>query len=204
MKKIFKGIAVLAATAAVGTGLAFATGCGGSDGEYIGHYAYANEYNAVYGMVVKVTVKNNIIQKVEDVTHTYGEGKAYSVTYVPFKMNGWAPERDENTGEWVHEGDPVTVYNSDWHTVSRPVNDWTEDDKLNWLNKESFLLQQYEGRSVDEILGIKVFTDENGEPYKLDFEGTKCNPEFEESGLVLAGATQGSGRLLLAVQNALK
>ena len=200
MKKIFKSIAILAATAAIGTGVAFAAGCGGSDGEYIGHYAYANEYNAAYGMVVKVTVEKNIIVNVEDVTHSYGDGEAYSVTYVPVKID-WAaggPQRDAH-GAWLREGDAVTVYNKDWHSVSDPTGDWSNDDKVNWLNKENWLLQQYIGKSVSEVLAIQVFYDENGEPYSQ-----ADNPNLASSGLVLSGATQGSGRLLLAVQNALK
>lgn len=198
MKKMFKALSVLAATAAVGTGVAFAAGCNGTSGEYIGHYAYANEYNAVYGMVVKVTVKNNIIEKIEDVTHTYGEGKAFSVTYnkVVIDWNAGGPQRDEH-GNWKYSGETETVENSGWHSVSDAGSGWTEDNKKDWLNKKNWLLQQYEGMSVADILSIKVFYDENGEPYSKD-----DNADFASSGLVLTGATQGSGRLLLAVQNA--
>ena len=60
------------------------------------------------------------------------------------------------------------------------------------------MLQQYEGKSVADVLAVKVFYDENGEPYSKD-----DNSDFASSGLVLTGATQGSGRLLIAVQNAL-
>ncbi|MDE7439340.1 MAG: hypothetical protein K2N23_02385 [Clostridia bacterium] len=197
MKKLFKGIAILAATAAVGTGAAFVAGCGGTDGEYIGHYAYANEHNAAYGIVVKVTVKNNIIEKVEDVTHTYGDGKAFSITFNEVLIENWAPVRDEH-GNWKRTDTVQTVYNADWHTVSAPGYGWSEESYEDWLNKESWLLQQYEGKSVAEVLAIKVFYDENGEPYS-----TKDNAEFATSGLVMTGATQGSGRLLKAVQNAL-
>lgn len=202
MKKIFKGIAILAATAAIGTGVAFAAGCGTSSGEYIGHYCYANEYNAVYGVIVKVTVKNNIIEKVEDITHSYGAGTAYSCTYTPVVID-WSkggPQRDAH-GEWLREGADVTVYNKEWHTVSAGGSspDWTTADEVNWYNKEAWLLQQYEGLSVADVLDIKVFYDENGEPYA---QGD--NPAFAASGLVISGSTQGSGRVLIAVQNALK
>ena len=199
MKKILKGIAILAATAAVSTGAAFAAGCSGSDGEYIGHYCYANEYNAVYGMVVKVTVKNNIIEKVEDITHTYGNGEGFTCTYNPVVLDWSAggPQRDEHNN-WKRTGEEVQVKNKDWHSVSDPQGDWTADNKKEWLDKENWVLQQYEGKSVADILAIKVFYDENGEPYS-----TKDNADFASSGLVLTGATQGSGRLLIAVQNAL-
>lgn len=198
MKKVFKGIAILAAATAAVTGMAFTSGCGGSDGEYIGHYCYANEYNAAYGVVVKVTVKNNIIKKVEDVTHTYGDGKAFSVTFNEIEMENWAPVRDEH-GAWKRTDKVQTVYNGDWHSVSTPYGTWTEENVTDWYNYENWLLQQYEGWSVADVLAIPVFYDENGEVYSKDF-----NTEFVNSGLVLSNATQGSGRVLLAVQNALK
>lgn len=200
MKKFFKAIAILCASTALCAGIGIAAGCsGGKDGTYIGHYSYANEYNAVYGMVVKVTVKNNIIQKIEDVTHTYGNGEAFSCTYnkVVVDWTAGGPQRDEH-GAWKLTGEQDTKYNKDWHVVSDPQGDWSEKAKLNWLTKENWLLQQYEGKSVADVLAVKVFYDENGEPYSKD-----DNSDFASSGLVLTGATQGSGRLLIAVQNAL-
>ena len=70
------------------------------------------------------------------------------------------------------------------------------------------------GLSVSEVLDIKVFynsgysVDANGnlvvdssvagEPYSKDY-----NDAFVQSGLLISGSTQGSGRLILAVQDAL-
>lgn len=96
-----------------------------------------------------------------------------------------------------------------------PNYGWTDEAVANWKNHESWLLQQYEGRSVADVLDIKVYTDYGyksdgnggwiqdygtmGEPCKVDF-----NKALEESGLLISGATQGSGRAALAIQNALK
>lgn len=229
MKKIFKGMAILAATAAVGTGVAFASGCGGTDGEYIGHYCYDN-YGQVYGMVVKVTVKDNIITKVEDVTATYkgddGKGKI--------------------THTFMNYGKEVSIDNTQWHTVSAPWSEyfkkgyeagnititdpakkaawdndkklpdqsdcmaygapvsyaWNDEDVDKWNKLEAWLLQQYEGKSVADVKDIKVFINAKGEPYETDYNADFAG--FDEGALVITGATQGSGRVILAVQNALK
>ena len=158
MKKIFKGMAILAVTAAVGTGLALTTGCGGKDGEYIGSYHYANPWNPSqsYGIVVKVYVENNIITRVEDITKTREDSKDWIVV-----SEGWA-------------------------------------DKQIWIDNEEYLLAQYEGMSVAEVLAIKAYTATNGQPY-----GQDKNADALDNSLVISQATQGSIRLLLAVQDAL-
>ena len=201
MKKVFKGLSILVASTALCAGIATASACsGGYNGEYIGHYCYANQYNAVYGMVVKVSVENNIITKVEDITHSYGDGEGFSCTYNKFVVD-WAaggPQRDEH-GEWKHTDEEITTYNKDWHVVSDAQGDWTEDARLNWPKKETWLLQQYEGKAVADVLDIKVYYNEVGEPYSKD-----DNSALLSSGLLVTNSTQGSGRVLLAVQNALK
>lgn len=199
MKNVFKALAVTACSMALCAGVATATACSGTNGEYIGYYCYANEYNAVYGIIAKVTVKNNIIEKVEDITHSYGDGEAYSCTYTPIVID-WAqggPQRDEQ-GDWLYGTESKTVYNKDWHTVSAPGSGWSKEQMLTWLNYENWLLQQYVGWSVADVLAIPVYYDELGEVY-----GSSYNPEFVESGLLISESTQGSGRVLLAVQNAL-
>ena len=96
MKKIFKGIAILAATAAVGTGVAFAAGCGGTDGTYHGEYHYMGAHGSVYGMVVEVTVKNNVITKVKNLTNSddayakeVQEGKTWTFVSAAMPDYGW-------------------------------------------------------------------------------------------------------------------
>lgn len=159
MKKIFKGLAILAAVAAVGVGVGVSAGCaGGKNGVYEGDYHYTNEHGATYGMKVKVTVKNNIITKVEDVTL----------------------------------GAYTTISNA------MPAYGWTDEDVKNWNDYESLLLQKYEGWSVADILDLKVFIKETGEPYSKN-----DNADLLTSDLLIPKATQGSGRVLLAVQNAL-
>ena len=81
----------------------------------------------------------------------------------------------------------VGIANSDYTEVT---DSWS--DKNLWLDGIDGLLAAYKGRGVDEILSASVTTDDNGQPTAVS-----------DSTLMITGATQGSGRLLLAVQNAL-
>ena len=79
---------------------------------------------------------------------------------------------------------------------------------------ENWLLQQYEGRAVADVLALNVYTDyaykaDGNGGYIQDYGtmGEPCavdhNAELKDSGLIITGATQGSGRVALAVKNAL-
>lgn len=180
MKKIFKVLSILAATTALTAGIATATACSaGYNGVYEGEYSYNNAYGGTYGMRVEVTVENNIITKVRDITNT----------------------------DLAKQGD------KEW-TVCSPsgINPYWDDSSVkNWKDNKAWLLQQYEGKSVAEILDLKVYTaygysqvdgkwveddTKMGQPYGVD-----KNNGFSE--YLISNSTQGSGRLLLAVQNAL-
>ena len=76
-------------------------------------------------------------------------------------------------------------------------SDYTEvtdswEDKDIWINNLDSLLAAYEGKTVAEIFDVDVTVDGNGQPTAVS-----------DSELMISGATQGSGRLMLAVQNAL-
>ena len=86
--------------------------------------------------------------------------------------------------------DTTAVKHSDWVVVSNPPT-----PESPW-NEEARLLQKYEGLSVTEVIEKKVYIQDNGVPY----EAAK-NPDMSD--VMITGATQGSGRLLLAVQRAL-
>ena len=90
----------------------------------------------------------------------------------------------------------VTKLESDLVDVTPPIpNVWTEENVANWNDNLSGLLEKYAGKTVAEIKAIKVTVNDTGAP-------TLAADKFD--GLVISGATQGSGRLLLAIQNALK
>lgn len=95
----------------------------------------------------------------------------------------------------------VTVIDTDYIEVSsaNPDYGWTSDSVANWNNNLDSLLAKYEGKTVSAIKALTVACASSGEPYASSFD------EFVsyDSDLLLTGATQGSGRLLLAVQNAI-
>lgn len=161
MKKIIKTLAVLLIALGMCVGIGVAAGCTGGNGTFEGGYHY-NSYGTEYGMRVEVTVKNNVITKVMDITNTD-----------------------------LSKQDNVT-----WVTVSPARGNWTEETIKNWNDNESYLLQKYEGWSVRDILDIQVFIKDSGEPY-----GKDKNNGYND--LLITGATLGSSRVLLAVQNAL-
>lgn len=203
MKKIFKALAITAAATAISVGIGVSAGCSaGYNGEYEGDYHYTNQYGATYGIKVKVTVENNIITKVEDVTDgaytTVSKGWAYY--YVDMYNANWyggtplgdvVPEfSDEAKTKLTKESQKAIEAIDHSETYG-----WDVKNANTWLNDEAWLLQKYEGMAVADVLAIKVFIKTTGEPYSSD----KNN--FGE--LIITGSTQGSGRLLLAVQNAL-
>lgn len=65
-------------------------------------------------------------------------------------------------------------------------------DRNIYVNGEAELLAAYEGIGVDDVLAMTVTLDKNGIPTAVS-----------ESDLLITGATQSSGRLLKAVQDAL-
>lgn len=209
MKKIFKGLAVLAASTAMCAGIATATACSGYNGVYEGDYHYTNAYGATYGVKVKVTVENNIITKIEDVTNgAYTEVSPGWETYFAANKAWLVPNGKLNDGNDWKEGDALP---EPWNTKVYSYS-WTDEDSKKWTTYEPWLLQQYEGMSVADVLDIKVYTaygydsegkvdaSVSGEPYAVKDDK---NVNLNASGLLISGSTQGSGRLLLAVQNAL-
>lgn len=90
----------------------------------------------------------------------------------------------------------VTVADSDYVEASDARGDW--DPKV-WYDSRQTLLNAYRGQYVSDILALEVIT--NGEVPLV-----KEDEEFVNYGdnLIITGATLGSGRLLVAVQNALK
>lgn len=201
MKKVFKGLSIIVASTALCAGIATASACsGGYNGTYEGDYHYTNDYGVVYGMKVKVTVENNIITKVEDVTN--GD----YVTVSPGWVNKYVA--DYNAASATDKADtskfPVVPQMSGWtltnasdiEALAPSYYGWTNKNEDTWKTDEAWLLQKYEGVAVADVLDMKVYIKTSGEPYSSD------KNDFGE--LIITGSTQGSGRLLLAVQDALK
>lgn len=88
----------------------------------------------------------------------------------------------------------VTVADSDYVEVSDAMSSWTEENRQNYFNNLQSLLNEYRGMYVADVLALEVPVDGTGGP---DEEN------YPVGAPIIAGATQSSGRLLLAVQNAL-
>lgn len=121
-------------------------------------------------------------------------GKSYSGEY---HYDNYGTEYGIKVSVKVDDGviKSVKVVDSDYVEVSAVYDNlWTQENIDNWVNNLNSLLAKYEGKTVEEVLAINVPVGDTGAPE---------TPQTYD-GLVITGATQSSGRLLLAVQNALK
>lgn len=85
---------------------------------------------------------------------------------------------------------------NDWVVATGP-SVWTDETTRNkYINNESHMLKAYQGHTVDEVLSWTVTTDTIGQPLSID--------DAADPYVLCSGATQSSGRLLLAIQDALK
>ena len=86
--------------------------------------------------------------------------------------------------------DKVEIVESDYVQVTET---WT--DKQTYLDGEKGLLDSFAGKTVEAVMDYEVKADgqNKGEPTAVTAEGLK----------VITGATQSTGRLILAVQDAL-
>ena len=113
------------------------------------------------------------------------------------------------TGDTI---DSVEIADSNYVEVT---DSWS--DKALWNDGIEALLAKYKGLKVDDVLAIDVQVRSDGEDAKYPASGWQpagCPVEdtvegfvpftVGETNLLIDGATQGSGRLLLAVQDALE
>ncbi len=99
----------------------------------------------------------------------------------------------------------VTVNGDKIEKVEIAASDYVEvtdswPDKATWNDGIAALLARYEGKTVSSVLAEEVKCGEDGTPLTAATEGYVAY----DSDYLITGATQGSGRLLLAVQDALK
>ncbi len=137
-----------------------------------GEYTYKYSDTLSYGVKVKVTVKGDVIKKVE-VTSTD------TATYTNLSPN--------------------------W-TTDYTVGGENTEGRQAWIDKHEDFIASFAGMSVSDINKIKVATDTETNPDAHTVQGQPKAGGITvvPDGLqVVAKATQSSGRLILAVQNAL-
>ena len=166
--------------------VAFAA-CSGTT--YEGEYKYENPYakGSYYGAKVQVTVQGNVITK---------------VVLLSDAETGWT----NLSPNWTDKSN-----SSAWGDI--PIEQGKDDPgKTNWRYHHQEFLDSFVGVKVEDVLAMKVFVTTGGEPYTKDgVETIKYVPiELNDTIIVTghgeytAGATQSSGRTILAIQNALK
>ncbi len=129
------------------------------------------------------------------------EVQGYQVVEGEYHYNSWGTEYGIKAKVVVKDGvvQGVAKIPSDYVDVSSPMNAWTQNDVNQWNNGLYDLTTQYRGKSVSYLLEQTVAVKESGEPVAKIGEGFIAY----DNNLIMTGATIGSGRLLLAVQNAL-
>ena len=104
------------------------------------------------------------------------------------------------------EGDKITkvVCDPDTDTMHNITPTWKEDSEKGQLGHDKTVaalpdyLKKFEGMKVADVKALNVSKDDNGQP-NTDEAG-----DASQGALLLTGATQTSGRIILAVQDALK
>lgn len=81
------------------------------------------------------------------------------------------------------------------------VGGW--DNGANWDKELKNELAKFKGLSVSDVLALNVAKNDAGEPLKSTDDGFNAL-NVGGKNLILTGSTQSSGRLILAVQDALK
>ena len=119
------------------------------------------------------------------------EGEYHYTNYgVEYGVKVSVEVQNDEKGERIRK---VTIIDSGYTQLSDANADygWTDEDRQVYIDGEQALLDSYRGKDVVEVLSMDVDTDAIGQPTSAD------------SSVTISGATQSSGRLLLAVQDAL-
>lgn len=99
----------------------------------------------------------------------------------------------------------VTVADSEYVEASPADGDYPYVDNPKWFENRQAVLNEYRGKYVADVLAANVALQASGAPQPIK-NGDDANPYFSNfgEGYIVTGATQCSGRLMLAVQDALK
>lgn len=94
----------------------------------------------------------------------------------------------------------VTVLDSDYVEATSSEYGWA--DEAVWNSNLQSLLNKFSGANVSDILAINVVCDAEGAPVASSSES--FSQYGAENQYLISSCTVGSGRLILAIQNALK
>lgn len=120
--------------------------------------------------------------------------------------NAWTPGKTYGVKVKVEvKGDKITnvTYEADTEYYTNVSNGWNASEGslgADETNKQipNYIKETFVGKTVAEVKALKVATAANGEPLVV-----KGDKQTLDSAYILSGATQTSGRFVLAIQNAL-
>lgn len=120
--------------------------------------------------------------------------------------NAWTPGKTYGVKVKVEvKGDKITnvTYEADTEYYTNVSNGWDASEGslgADETNKRipNYIKETFVGKTVAEVKALKVATAANGEPLVV-----KGDKQTLDSAYILSGATQTSGRFVLAIQNAL-
>ena len=122
--------------------------------------------------------------------------------------NAWTPPEKYGVkvNVTVKDGKIVSVTTeADTETFYNVSAGWS--DKQTAIDGLPGLLAKFEGKTVEDVLAIKVATDDKTDNAAHTVEGQPKTDDASKAAygdLLITGATQTSGRVILAVQDALK
>lgn len=128
------------------------------------------------------------------------EGEYYYANYgVKYGVKVSVEIQHEAKGDRIAR---VTVLDSDYTQLSpaNPDYGWTDANRQKYLDNIQRVLNKYRGMYVVDALCLKAEVDYNRQPVEITEGG---EPISGDGTILITDATQSSGRLLLAVQDAL-
>ena len=114
-----------------------------------------------------------------------------------YHYNSWGTEQGVKVKVEVEDDviKSVRIVGSEYVDVTGAMGNWTKEDVNNWYDNVKSLLKKYEGMKVDEVMALNA---------EINGYGQLTTDKSELGEVLIDGATLGSARVLLAVQNALK
>lgn len=132
---------------------------------------------------------------------TYTGEYSYSVTYGTSTSTYGVKVDVTVSGDKIKSVAYSATQPEGWHNITPTWKEDAEKGQLGYDKTNAGLadyLAKFKGKTVDEVKAIKVSVNDKGQPNTDDAADTA------QGALIYTGATQTSGRVILAVQDALK
>ena len=149
----------------------------------------------VIALAVVLALSALVVLAACDSEKTYDGEYSYAHPYAPDSGAKYGAKVHVTVKGGVIMGVTVDADTADFFNLT---DSWTEEGKANWNSHKAEFLKSFEGMTVAELKAIKVECNEKGVPNEKGISGMPKDWNY------VAGCTQSSGRIILAMQNALK